>query len=543
MVYDAKKDLLKIINMGSAFSSSNQKELVDTITVNFENYLRSYTPEFAPPEVLLMTKGSTKKSNMELSLPAIDVYCWGMSFFSILTKRTYTDLKNYLDEYRRGFEADYRGFMGVVESCFDSIKPKNYKEAELMKVVSNLLTRALQYKPKERLIIEDAIHEMNKFEKEKKHTLGYLKTELAHNKNLLKLLVPNDESTSQITGKIRDLSVKLSCGHEVNKDHVIKYGLYLFSYKKSYGFSYQCETCRVAKKLKSLPLFCGCVWTKFGEKIKFNSDLTKGDYGKCDRGHRLTSIDLGLVNDFISVKFTSLIISDYPEGNRELVDLFKWSVIEESVEDIAWILRYTKALTKLNLRWKRIGVEGGKTICKTLRTNTTLTELNLSGNGLEIEGIEVIAQILKVNTTLRILDVSYNEIEGEGAKLIANPLKTNRTLTQLDIEKNNIGINGAIAIGEMLKSNSTLTKLNINKNNIGIRGMKAISEALKKNETLSALGIRCNNIGDEGVKAIIELLDVNTTLRELDLGDNSMEADEKELLEKVKEKYKHIEFY
>jgi len=542
MVYDVKKDLLKIINLGSAFGSSNRKRLADP-TVKLEDYVRSFTPEFAPPEVLLMTKGPAKNVNMELSLPAIDLYCWAMSFFSILTKRTYTDLKNYLDKYRTGLEADYKGFVEVVENCFDSIKPKNPKEAELMAVVSNLLTRALQYKPKERPIIENAIYQMKMFERKKRYTLDYSKIELAYNKELSKLLIPNDESKSWTPGEIKDLSVKLSCEHEVNKDHMIKYGLYLFLYKKPYQFSYQCEICGMVKKLKSLPLFCGCVWTKFGEKIKFNSDLTKGDYGKCNKGHPLTSIDLGLVNDFISVKFTSLMISDYPEGNEKLLGLFKWNIREESAEDIAWILRYTKALTKLNLRWKYIGVKGGKAIGEALRSNTTLTELNLWGNGIELEVIEAIGEVLKINTTLQILDLSYNEIEGEGAKLIANALKTNRALIRLDIENNNIGISGAKAIGEMLENNTTLTQLNINKNNIGVRGTKAISEALKKNKTLSILKIQCNTIGDEGVKAIIELLNVNTTLRELDLRGNNMEAEGEKLLEKAKEKYKHIEFY
>jgi len=56
--------------------------------------------------------------------------------------------------------------MKVVEIGFSSVKPKNSKETELIPIISNLLTRALQYKSKERPIIKDVIREMKKFERE-----------------------------------------------------------------------------------------------------------------------------------------------------------------------------------------------------------------------------------------------------------------------------------------------------------------------------------------------------------------------------------------
>ena len=75
MVYDVGKDLVKIIHMGSAFRSSNKKKLAGT-TVNLGGKVRSFTLEFAPPEVLLIPKGLANNSNIRLSFPSIDVYCW-----------------------------------------------------------------------------------------------------------------------------------------------------------------------------------------------------------------------------------------------------------------------------------------------------------------------------------------------------------------------------------------------------------------------------------------------------------------------------------
>jgi len=103
-----------------------------------------------------------------------------------------------------------------------------------------------------------------------------------------------------------DKMIELNCGHEVNKDRLIHYALNLFIKKMSYEYCCWCETCKKVEKLKSLPLSCGCSWTMFGKKIK-------ASYGRCDKGHLLTSIDLGLLNNF-----TSLMISDYPKEKKNL---------------------------------------------------------------------------------------------------------------------------------------------------------------------------------------------------------------------------------
>ena len=232
MVYDSKKDLLKIVDMGSAFGCSNRNRLSAT-TVNLDGKVRSATPEFAPPEVVLMERELSKNLELSLSLPAIDVYCWAMTFFTTLTDKKNIDLRKYFTKYKAGSEKDYNGFMKVVEISFGTVKPKNSKEEELMTVITNLLTRALQYKPKERPIIKDAIREMKEFERDKKYTLDYSNTKLEHNKSILKLLMDEDidcslnadneeeiKAKSPVVDDIPDKSVKLSCNHGVSKDQV-----------------------------------------------------------------------------------------------------------------------------------------------------------------------------------------------------------------------------------------------------------------------------------------------------------------------------------
>jgi len=530
MVYDDKKDLLKIVNMWSAFGGSNRKELAAT-TMSLEEKVRNFTPEFAPPEVLFMEKDLTKELNLKLYLPGIDVYCWAMSFFAILTNKSNIDLKNY----KRKSEENYKRFMEkIVKISFDSVESKSPKEVELMKVVSNLLTRALQYKPEERPKIKDAIREMKKFEKEKKHTLNYSSTELEHIKKLLKLFISNDDSLGELLNKIKDMEENgvvnsmsdllksSSCNHEVSRDKVIKYVLKLFMYGESYKYSCLCEVCKKVVNLEYIPLYCGCKWTMLGQKVKFNSDLTKGDYGKCSKGHPLSSIDLGLLNDFISFKLTSLMISDYLKEEEELVNLFSNLIKRQEIEDIAWILRYTKTVTKLNLYGNNIGDEGAKAIGEALRTNTTLKQLNLSGNKIGYECAKVIGEVLKTNTTLTELNLSWNEIGDEGAKVIGGALRTNTTLTELYLSGNYIRDKAAKVIGEVLRTNTTLTKLNLSRNEIGYEGAKVISEVLKTNKTLTKLNLSDNKIGGEGVRVIGEVLRTNTTLKELNLSENKI---------------------
>ena len=278
---------------------------------------------------------------------------------------------------------------------------------------------------------------MKEFEKKKKYTLNYSKTELEYSKELLKSLISNDDigshlkellnknedkeevkTKNQVVDNKSDLLISLSCNHEVSKDKMIKYVLELFINCKAYEYSCLCEACKKIVKLKYIPLYCDCTWTKFGEKIKFNNDLSKADYGKCSKGHPFTSIDLGLVNDFVSFNFTSLMVSDYPKENKELVNSFNNTIKRKKTEDIAWILKYTKAVTKLNLSYNNIGYEGGKVIGEALRINTTLTKLNLHYNEIGDKGGKVIGEALRINKTLTKLNLSSNNIEYKFRKII-----------------------------------------------------------------------------------------------------------------------------
>jgi len=605
MVYDEDKKLLKIVDMGSAFVRPNQKTFGVT---NFEGEVRSITKEFAPPEVLSMDQNS----NSELILPPIDVYYWGMSFFALMTLMTDKDITNFKNcnrvsredhkKFKKIVETNIdsvntendneKGLKRIIKTLVK--KALRYKVNKRVKFerLTNMMEK-FEEKSKRQIRSSKKEYECNR-EFLSTYTLddevsSFSKTFYAHNEEdktnriqerditseQISTTLESTMSTDNVTivenfnteynskckeePKLKEDKseeeikkegemIELNCGHEVNKDHLIHYALNLFIKEKSYEYCCWCETCKKVEKIKYIPLYCDCTWAISIEKVKFNNDLTEADYGQCSKDHPLTCIDLGLLNDFISVKFTSLMISDYSKEKKELVNSFNEAIKKESVENILWIFRYTNVITKLDLGSRDLKGKDARAIGSTLRDNTTLTNLNLSSNYIDAEDTKVIVEALKMNNTLTELDLSNNEIGDEGTKEISELLKVNTKLKELNISYNNIEVNGAKEIGEALKVNRTLTKLNLCKNNIGGKtdtilgklysymnntrdeGVRAICKALRTNTALTELRLSSNNIGDEGIKIICKVLKVNTTLKKLYLEKNDLGVEGYKLL-------------
>eukprot|EP00826_Nyctotherus_ovalis_P031334 TRINITY_DN2502_c0_g2_i15.p1 TRINITY_DN2502_c0_g2~~TRINITY_DN2502_c0_g2_i15.p1 ORF type:complete len:135 (+),score=33.50 TRINITY_DN2502_c0_g2_i15:326-730(+) len=70
MVYDAKTDMLKIIDMESAFGAVTRKKITGT-TVSIDGKMRSTTLEYAPPEVLRRAEGLADVPDLKISLDAV----------------------------------------------------------------------------------------------------------------------------------------------------------------------------------------------------------------------------------------------------------------------------------------------------------------------------------------------------------------------------------------------------------------------------------------------------------------------------------------
>jgi len=404
LVYDSKKDLLKIIDMGSAFGRGNKSKLAAT-TKKLNEKVREATLEFAPPEVLSIENPLASNRKLGLSLPAIDVYYWGMSFFAVLTDRKNADLKKYYTKYRSKSEKEYKEFMKAVKDNCDLVKPKDSTEKNLLSVIIGWLDRALKYEPKERPEIKVVINEMKKFEEEKKYSLKFSEIELEHKKRLLNLLMIDSKTLKNDKG---NSMVALGCRHEICKDYLVSYALELFLKGKPYEYSCLCTTCKKVSKLKSLPLSCGCIWKWFGEKIKF-TDIKNA---KCSEGKHLTSIDIGLVNDFISYELAISMVFDYPgeKENTVVLDLLTEAVTRKAAEDKREELRKAKDVPKAKPLKSTQGVDSNKRVDKEEMDSKSHRTIPIGGYYEEL----VTEQQIRKNHLLssrRVLDYASSDLE------------------------------------------------------------------------------------------------------------------------------------
>jgi len=522
MVYNDSKDLLQFINMGNIFEYNKLKSAKE----DFEGKI--FTEAFAPPEILKIAKDLGISPSLELSPSAVDVYCWGMSFYSLLCNKRAEELESDYKKYKLASGEDYTVFVKLSENKFNSVKIKDATEKSMLENIKSLLTDALNYKPKERPEMKNIIRSMKEYERAKRVRLRYSETELNDNKHLMNLLTCNDNEiqrrdsifANRLEESKGDGSVELKCGHGVSKDYLVSYAIRLFLKKQMYNYSCFCPICYEVERLKRLLLDCGCTWTSFGTKVRFN----ESDLGKCDEDKPRTPIDLCLINDFISFKFTALMFSDLPEERRTsvLMDWFVEGFRKEHITDIVWILKSTKLVTQLDLTGNKIGDEGAKALAEVLKTKVVLNEINLGKNNIGNEGAKGIGEALAVNTTLACLDLRDNRVGNEGIKAISRALKVNKTLIQLDMRSNKVGCEGITAISEVLKTNNKLEKLNLSGNKVGVEGAKAISELLKINTTLTKLGLLETNLGVEGITIITEGLKFNKTISILEIGSNKI---------------------
>jgi len=161
MVYEKTNDILKVIDMGSAFGNSTKSKITGS-TVALDGKIRSATLEFAPPEVLRIVKKLGRVPGIELTIGGIDVYCWAMCFYSMIKRKSVDDLVNDFRKYKLGSEINYKDYVEIVEEGLDSIKDS--AEENKINIIKKLLTNSLKYRPKDRPTMRMIVNEMKKFE-------------------------------------------------------------------------------------------------------------------------------------------------------------------------------------------------------------------------------------------------------------------------------------------------------------------------------------------------------------------------------------------
>ena len=90
--------------------------------------------------------------------------------------------------------------------------------------------------------------------------------------------------------------------------------------------------------------------------------------------------------------------------NYDTLQEWKLALVYKNVEEVLGAEKTIQLrdglLTKIDLNWYNIGVEGAKAIGEALKVNASLAKINLHTNEIGDEGGKAIGEALKVNTSL-----------------------------------------------------------------------------------------------------------------------------------------------
>ena len=124
---------------------------------------------------------------------------------------------------------------------------------------------------------------MKEFEEENKYKIDYSNKEHKHDKELLNSYIPN--------GKVNNLNKE---NESIKRESIV-------NEKEEDKSEIEKKEITEEESKKKVIIENESVQIKDNIKYKEEGDLTKVDYRKCSKGHPLTSIDLGLLDDSISI--------------------------------------------------------------------------------------------------------------------------------------------------------------------------------------------------------------------------------------------------
>jgi len=144
----------KLINLGKSFDHSTQSNINEALKA-IDKTLDSLMKENSPPEILKWCKGIIP-AEFDFILGAIDVYCWSMCFYKLLTGKTRSELETEAETFKYDRES-YEEFMKKTKEALDQIELKDQNQKE---VVVEVIMKSLSYNPSERPSVADILTKM-----------------------------------------------------------------------------------------------------------------------------------------------------------------------------------------------------------------------------------------------------------------------------------------------------------------------------------------------------------------------------------------------
>jgi len=548
MMYDKEINTLKIDYIGNTLSKLKNSAVAI-----------SNGSEYTPPEIL-------RADNKAISIAKdkVDVYCWGMIFYSLMKKKIRDDDA----KYKQGSEEEYKRYIELVESSINAIEPKNSLEVAVKDFIRREIPKVLKYNPNDRPRMQNIVSRMKGFERIKDIELSHTVKE--HNKKMEIFLLTHQDKEEQKADPCRickgirgnaQKRVVLSCKHTTCKDCMARYTLDVFMSYKNYYYICKCPVCKKDGELKSIELDCGCRLTHFENM-------------ECNKGHSLAAIDIFLITNYIhslTNGYNSLeeIIQKEVKTDHDILKLYANMLIEQkSADETKEARKYRAQLINEILIDRKEARDMSAKECEIVAVNvvrekleTEEKEFDMPYDMIDDEGVELISEairnyrefiklrvllylkgnrevwdfmiVLKYNKTLKELSLGFKDMRREYMRMLGEVIKDNKSITQLDLVYTELKDDDTKIICKTLKGNKILTHLRINSCSIGDEGARAIAQVLKVNKILSLLSLKNNKIKDKSARLICEGLKINKTLTELDIGNNELGVESGKAFSKV----------
>jgi len=148
--------------------------------------LREPTLDYAPPEVLQSSNKELNAGNMEeIIAKSIDVYYWGMCFYTLLFNKSDKTIEEENAQYKLTNAEDYSKFLDGVKEELKAVDTEDKKVKEFM---AEILISALQYSQGDRLPLSKIVDRMRKFDIEEGIKLKYHEQEKISLKKINEML-------------------------------------------------------------------------------------------------------------------------------------------------------------------------------------------------------------------------------------------------------------------------------------------------------------------------------------------------------------------
>ncbi len=174
ILYDAEKDLVKIIDMGESNlqpSASVMGRPVSTLA----GLVRGITEQYAAPEHLQAFNGNSVDDKRSYSIAMEDIYSYAMTFYTFITRKKRTELSE-IQKMRTKEGASYTKFLDQVKDDVDAVKCNDEMEKSIKKFVVGLLEQCLRFNPSSRPSFAVILSDMTRFEKNANIKLRYFDT-------------------------------------------------------------------------------------------------------------------------------------------------------------------------------------------------------------------------------------------------------------------------------------------------------------------------------------------------------------------------------